>query len=97
MSLPFVAPTEDTHAFNYHALDEYDFSDAEQASRKTQWSATLGITSRTKTANGPRLMPHPQTVAYWREASRATIAQTAARFGVSTATVKRYCAASANV
>ncbi|MGC4060122.1 MAG: hypothetical protein QM749_04425 [Aquabacterium sp.] len=96
MSLPFVAPTEDTHAFNYHALDAFDFSDsAKQASRETEWSATLGITSRTKRAQGPRLMPS-QTVANWREATQATIAQTAERFGVSAATVKRYCAASAN-
>lgn len=94
MSLPFVAPTDDTHAFNYFELDAYDFSTPIDPARETEWRDTLGITSRTMRAKGPRLMPHPKTVAYWREAAQASIAQTAERFSISTATVKRYCATS---
>lgn len=52
-----------------------------------------GRTHRGKESLGRRFAANGAAVRAWREANRASIAQTAKQFGVSAATVKRYCAA----
>jgi putative DNA-invertase from lambdoid prophage Rac len=58
--------------------------------------AATGLTHRGKKSLGRPLGADPAVVKNWREqqAPRASIAQTAAHFGLSPATVKRYCAGS---
>lgn len=50
-----------------------------------------GKTHKGKTSMGRPMAADPDTVRTWREAHGATIAETAATFGISPATVKRYC------
>lgn len=52
-----------------------------------------GRTHRGKASLGRQKAADPRKVAEWRKANRASIAATAAEFGLSKATVKRYCAA----
>ncbi|MBN8482648.1 MAG: hypothetical protein J0L88_13775 [Xanthomonadales bacterium] len=55
--------------------------------------ATTGKTHKGKTGLGRPRAQDAAAVAEWREASGASVAATAAHFGLSTATVKRYAAA----
>ena len=50
-----------------------------------------GKTHRGKTSMGRPVVVVPEVVFKWRAVNSATIAQTAEHFGISTATVKRYC------
>ena len=59
--------------------------------------AEHGRTHRGKESLGRPYASDAAAVRRWRVDNRASIKQTAARFGVSTATVKRYCAPSAGV
>lgn len=65
------------------------------AGRETarQALAATGTTHRGKTSLGRPLQADPAAVKAWRAEHSASIAQTAAHFELSTATVKRYCAA----
>lgn len=54
--------------------------------------AATGRTHRGKESLGRPKAHDDEQVAAWRRASSASIAETAAHFGLSTATVKRYCA-----
>lgn len=62
-----------------------------QAARKAL--AETGRTHRGKESLGRPFAADAAAVAAWRKDNGASIAQTAERFGVSAATVKRYCAA----
>lgn len=55
--------------------------------------ALTGKTHRGKVSLGRPMADDRVAVAAWRKANAASIAATAAQFGLSTATVKRYCAA----
>lgn len=55
--------------------------------------AATGLTHRGKESLGRPLAANPEAVKAWREANSASIATTAQHFSLSTATVKRYCAA----
>lgn len=55
--------------------------------------AATGKTHRGKDSLGRPRAADPSTVAAWRRESGASISATAARFGLSDATVKRYCGA----
>lgn len=55
--------------------------------------AATGTTHRGKTSLGRPLQADPAIVKAWRAEHSASIAQTATHFELSTATVKRYCAA----
>lgn len=54
--------------------------------------AATGLTHRGKESLGRPLAADPEAVKAWREYNSASIAETAAQFGLSSATVKRYCA-----
>ncbi|QDC36466.1 recombinase family protein [Sphingobium fuliginis] len=54
--------------------------------------AATGKTHKGKHGLGRKPVDQGPEIAAWRETNGASIAQTAAHFGVSTATVKRYCA-----
>lgn len=54
--------------------------------------ATTGKTHRGKASLGRPKAGDQVAVAAWRKANNASIAQTATEFGMSAATVKRYCA-----
>lgn len=54
--------------------------------------AATGLTHRGKESLGRPVKADVQAVKAWRTANSASIAQTAAQFDLSTATVKRYCA-----
>lgn len=55
--------------------------------------AETGRTHRGKTSLGRPLDGNPKEVRAWRQEHSASIAKTAAHWNLSTATVKRYCAA----
>lgn len=55
--------------------------------------ATTGKTQHGKTSLGRPMKADAAEVQAWREANSASIAQTAAQFGLGTATVKRYASA----
>lgn len=55
--------------------------------------AATGRTHRGKESLGRPLAADPEAVKAWREANSASITKTAEHFRLSTATVKRYCAA----
>lgn len=55
--------------------------------------AATGKTHKGKTSLGRPKAADAKTVAKWRHENRASIAATAAHFGVSSATIKRYCTA----
>jgi putative DNA-invertase from lambdoid prophage Rac len=55
--------------------------------------AATGRTHRGKASLGRPPVADPAAVAAWRQASGASIAKTAEHFGLSPATVKRYCSA----
>ncbi|MGA1798532.1 recombinase family protein [Sphingomonas sp. 4RDLI-65] len=55
--------------------------------------AATGLTHRGKASLGRPWAADAQEVADWRKANGATISQTMAHFGISKATVSRYCAA----
>lgn len=57
--------------------------------------AETGLTHRGKVSLGRPFKADKATVAKWRSDNRASIADTSRHFRLSTATVKRYCAASA--
>ncbi len=65
------------------------------AGRETARSAlaATGLTHRGKESLGRPLRADPGAVKAWRAENGASIADTAAHFELSTATVKRYCAA----
>lgn len=54
--------------------------------------AVTGKTHRGKRSLGRPFAADAEAVAKWRTANMASIAQTASNFGLSSATVKRYCA-----
>jgi putative DNA-invertase from lambdoid prophage Rac len=54
--------------------------------------AATGRTHRGKESLGRPMAADGATVASWRRTSQASIKETARRFGISEATVKRYCA-----
>lgn len=54
--------------------------------------AATGLTHRGKESLGRPPKADPAAVKVWRQQNDASIAQTAAHFGLSVATVKRYCA-----
>lgn len=54
--------------------------------------AATGRTHRGKESLGRPLAASPEAVKAWRDANSASIAKTAEHWGLSTATVKRYCA-----
>lgn len=53
--------------------------------------AETGKTHRGKDSMGRPKAADPKTVAQWRRTNKASISKTAEQFGISTATVKRYC------
>lgn len=55
--------------------------------------ASTGLTHRGKASLGRPAKADAAAVRTWRQDNRASIATTAAHFGLSTATVKRYCTA----
>lgn len=55
--------------------------------------AATGRTHRGKESLGRPVKADPEAVKAWRQANSASIAKTAEHFDLSTATVKRYCAA----
>jgi putative DNA-invertase from lambdoid prophage Rac len=57
--------------------------------------AEHGVTHRGKTSLGRPKAANASEVVEWRRDNRASIAQTAKHFDISTPTVKRYCAANA--
>ena len=57
--------------------------------------AETGLTHRGKASLGRPTSLDPAEVAAWRRETQASIAGTAAHFGLSVATVKRYCASAA--
>jgi putative DNA-invertase from lambdoid prophage Rac len=57
--------------------------------------ALTGKTHKGKASLGRPMEQEPGAVAAWRMAQQASIAETAQHWGLSPATVKRYCAASA--
>lgn len=59
--------------------------------------AETGRTHRGKESLGRPFASDASAVRLWREANAASISSTAKHFGLSTATVKRYCAALARV
>lgn len=65
--------------------------DAGRVAAKAALEAT-GKTHRGKTGLGRPKAADAAEVAAWRRANKASIAQTMARFGISRATVARYCA-----
>jgi len=65
--------------------------DAGRAAAKAALAST-GRTHRGKTSLGRPLANDRGEVVAWRKANAASIAQTASQFGLSLATVKRYCA-----
>lgn len=52
---------------------------------------TTGKTQHGKTSMGRPVIADAEAVRVWRQSNSASIAQTAAQFKISTATVKRYC------
>ena len=66
--------------------------DAGRAAAKSALAAT-GKTHRGKASLGRPVAADRNEVQSWRKANAASIAMTAAQFGLSTATVKRYCSA----
>lgn len=62
--------------------------------RAIELLATTGRTQHGKKSMGRPSAQAPEVVRQWRVSNRATIAATAQHFGISTATVKRYFAAS---
>lgn len=56
------------------------------------WIAATGRTHRGKASLGRRSTRDAAEVRAWREANQASLSTTAAQFGVSLSTVKRYCA-----
>jgi len=52
----------------------------------------LGVTQNGKTSLGRPRVADAVAVRQWRQENNASIAQTAEKFGISTASVKRYCA-----
>jgi putative DNA-invertase from lambdoid prophage Rac len=66
-----------------------------EAGRKTAREAleTTGLTHKGKTSLGRPRTVEPSTLKEWRTANQASLSQTAERFGVSLATVKRAMAA----
>ena len=66
--------------------------DAGRVAAKAALAAT-GRTHRGKVSLGRPVAGDRLEVAEWRKANAASIAATAVQFGLSTATVKRYCAA----
>ena len=67
---------------------------AGRVAAKASLEAT-GRTHRGKLSLGRPTAADPSQVAAWRKAQGASIAVTAAQFGLSPATVKRYCGAAA--
>lgn len=67
-------------------------ADAGRAAAREALAAT-GLTHRGKTSLGRPQAGNAVTVAAWRSKHQASIAATAKEWGLSTATVKRYCAA----
>lgn len=65
--------------------------DAGRAAARTALEAT-GRTHRGKASLGRPKAAEGAEVASWRKANSASIAQTAAQFGISPTSVKRYCA-----
>ena len=68
-------------------------TDAGRAAARASLEAT-GLTHRGKAGLGRPKAQDSSQVALWRRESGASIRQTAERFGLSAATVKRYCSAS---
>jgi len=66
--------------------------DAGREAAKASLAAT-GKTHRGKVSLGRPKAAEPREVAAWRKANKASIKQTAAHFGLSRATVNRYCGA----
>lgn len=66
-----------------------------EAGRQAAWAAlkATGKTHRGKDSLGRPFAADAAEVRAWRTANGASIAQTARKFGLSPATVKRYCAA----
>jgi putative DNA-invertase from lambdoid prophage Rac len=67
-------------------------TEAGRAAARAALEAT-GQTHRGKTSLGRPMAADAATVVTWRRANEASIKQTAGHFGLSEATVKRYCAA----
>lgn len=66
--------------------------DAGRAAAKASLAAT-GKTHRGKVSLGRPMAADPKAVASWRRDNKASISQTMKQFGISKATVARYCAA----
>lgn len=66
--------------------------DSGRAAARASLAAT-GKTHRGKTSLGRPKAADPVDVARWRRDNKASLSQTVARFGLSRATVARYCAA----
>lgn len=64
-----------------------------QAARESL--ARAGLTHKGKASLGRPARAEAKDVAEWRKLAGASLAQTAAHWGLSLATVKRYCAAAA--
>jgi putative DNA-invertase from lambdoid prophage Rac len=65
-----------------------------EAGRQTakDWLARTGKTHKGKTSLGRPHRADPKDVAEWRKLSSASLSETAEHWGLSLATVKRYCA-----
>ncbi|UAK25751.1 recombinase family protein [Sphingomonas nostoxanthinifaciens] len=65
--------------------------DAGRSAARASLTST-GLTHRGKTSLGRPMVADAKEVAAWRKANAASISQTMAHFGISKATVSRYCA-----
>lgn len=61
--------------------------------RAKELLATTGKTQHGKTSLGRPMVQDAAKVKAWRDANKSSIADTASHFGISIATVKRYCSA----
>jgi len=79
------------------AMERQRITERTQAGRDTARAAleATGKTHRGKTSLGRPFEQEPNKVAAWRMANQASIAITAQHWGLSPATVKRYCAGAA--
>jgi len=74
-------------------MERKRIADRTAAGRETakRLLAEIGVTQHGKTSLGRPRVADAAAVRQWRTENSASISQTAANFGISTATTKRYC------
>ena len=74
-------------------MERKRIADRTAAGRETakRLLAEIGVTQNGKTSLGRPPVADAAAVRQWRQENSASIAQTAGHFGISTASVKRYC------